>query len=42
MAAARIAALLVVVAGLSACATAGGFIQDSQAVGSAVADELDD
>lgn len=42
MGAARIAALLLVVAGLSACATANGFIADSEALGSAIADELDD
>lgn len=42
MRSAKIALLLATLLGLSACATAGGFIQDSEAVGSAIADELDD
>ena len=39
---ARLALLLSAVLSLSACATAGGFIQDSENVGSAIANELDD
>ncbi|SDY78173.1 hypothetical protein SAMN05444004_103124 [Jannaschia faecimaris] len=38
----RAALALAVVAGLAACETTRGFIQDSENLGSAVADELDD
>ena len=37
----RIALLLVTVLSLSACATADGFIQDSESVGTAIDDTLD-
>ena len=38
----RIILAAAVLAGLTACETAGGFVQDSENLGSAIADELDD
>lgn len=36
----RIVAMMLALAGLTACATAEGFVDDSEAVGEAIADEI--